>query len=65
MKIGLKHEITNLENSKLEEKYPEFRYLMQEYHDGILLFNISEEKIWNFASQDTVGLGKILRKKQK
>lgn len=49
-------EITALEDSKLEEKYPDFRYLLQEYHDGILLFNISEEKIWNFASEDTVGL---------
>ncbi|QIA08749.1 peptidylprolyl isomerase [Draconibacterium halophilum] len=49
-------EITNLEDSKLEEKYPQFRYLMNEYHDGILLFNISQEKIWNFAAQDTAGL---------
>ncbi len=49
-------EITQLEDSKLEDKYPEFRYMMQEYHDGILLFNISEEKIWNFASEDSVGL---------
>ena len=49
-------EITQLEDSKLEEKYPEFRFMMQEYHDGILLFNISEEKIWNFATEDSVGL---------
>ncbi len=48
--------ITQLEDSKLEEKYPEFRYLMNEYHDGILLFNISQDKIWNYASEDTLGL---------
>lgn len=52
----IEYEITRLEDSKLEEKYPEFRYLMNEYHDGILLFNISQEKIWNFASEDSVGL---------
>jgi len=55
-------EITALENSKLEQEYPDFRYLYQEYHDGILLFNISEEKIWNFAAQDTVGLEEFYKK---
>jgi peptidyl-prolyl cis-trans isomerase SurA len=49
-------EITGYENSRLEEKYPEFRYMMQEYHDGILLFNISEQKIWNYAAEDSTGL---------
>lgn len=48
--------ITDLEDSKLEEKYPDFRYLIQEYHDGILLFNISEDKIWNYAVEDSAGL---------
>jgi peptidyl-prolyl cis-trans isomerase SurA len=55
-------EITALENSKLEEKYPDFRYLYQEYHDGILLFNISEQKIWNYAAQDTAGLEEFYKK---
>ena len=58
----VEYEITALENSKLEEKYPDFRYLFQEYHDGILLFNISEEKIWNFASQDSTGLEEYYKK---
>ena len=58
----VEYEITALENSKLEEKYPDFRYLFQEYHDGILLFNISEEKIWNFASRDTLGLEEYYQK---
>jgi len=56
------HEIIQLEDSKLEEKHPEFRYLMKEYHDGILLFNIMEKKIWGFASKDTVGLQKFYKK---
>lgn len=61
----IEDEITNLENSKLEEKYPEFRYLMQEYHDGILLFNISEEKIWNRAVEDSIGLEAFYAKNSK
>ncbi len=58
-------EITDLEDSKLEGKYPDFRFLLQEYHDGILLFNIMEEKIWNFAGQDSSGLESFYSKNRK
>lgn len=44
------------ENSRLEERYPAFANLMQEYHDGILLFNIMEEKVWNKSTLDSAGL---------
>ena len=58
----VEEEITTLEDSKLEEKYDDFRYLLQEYHDGILLFNISEERIWNYAVEDSAGLEKYYAK---
>jgi peptidyl-prolyl cis-trans isomerase SurA len=50
--------IMNYENSVLEKKYPEFRYLMKEFHDGILLFEVSGKKVWNLAQEDSVGLKK-------
>jgi peptidyl-prolyl cis-trans isomerase SurA len=50
--------VIEFENDRLEQKYPEFRYLVQEYHDGILLFNLMEEKIWAQAAKDTIGLEK-------
>ncbi len=43
----------------LEEEYPEFASLMKEYHDGILLFNLSDQKVWNKAVEDSAGLEKF------
>ena len=48
--------LINYENSVLEQKYPEFRYLLNEFHDGILLFEISSKKVWNRVSDDTLGM---------
>ncbi len=46
-------EITNLEKTK-----PAFSYLLKEYHDGMLLFDLMKKEIWDKASEDTIGLKK-------
>ena len=58
LETRLSDQILNYENSILEKKYPEFRYLMNEFHDGILLFDISGNKVWNKAQNDSTGLQK-------
>jgi peptidyl-prolyl cis-trans isomerase SurA len=55
-------ELLAYENSQLEKKYDDFRLLMQEYHDGILLFEVSNNEVWEKASRDTAGLSSFFRK---
>jgi peptidyl-prolyl cis-trans isomerase SurA len=52
----LADDIMKYEDSVLEKKYPDFKYLMLEFHDGILLFDISSKRVWNKAQDDSTGL---------
>lgn len=50
------------EDSRLEMKYPVFKALMDEYRDGILLFELTDQKVWTRAVRDTTGLMEYFNK---
>ncbi|MHB8401062.1 MAG: foldase protein PrsA [Bacteroidia bacterium] len=47
------------EETQLDRKYPEYHNLMQEYRDGILLFDLTDRKVWSKAVKDSAGLEKF------
>ena len=44
---------------------PEMKYLMKEYHDGLLLYEISKQVVWDKGSSDEVGLQAYFKDHQK
>ena len=52
-------------NENLENEFPEFKNVMDEYRDGLLLFDLMEKEIWNRAKNDTIGLQDFFQKNSK
>ena len=51
--------LTEFEKNSLDTKYEDYRMLVKEYRDGILLFQLMDEKVWTKAIEDTTGLRKF------
>ena len=50
--------------ANLDKTEADFAFTFQEYKDGLLLFNILQDKVWKFAENDTVGLKEYFKKNQ-
>lgn len=50
---------------EMEAKDPQLRYLVQEYHDGLLLYEMSNRTVWDKAAKDEAGLNAYFRKNRK
>lgn len=44
---------------------PDLKYLVQEYYDGLLLYEVSKKYVWDVAAQDTKGLEQMFKKNRK
>ena len=56
LKLWSENMLLDYEDVRLEDKHDAFRLLMEEYHDGILLFELTDEKVWSRAVKDSTGL---------
>ncbi len=50
---------------QLEAADPDIKYLIKEYHDGLMLYEISNQKVWGFAERDTIGLENYFARNKK
>jgi peptidyl-prolyl cis-trans isomerase SurA len=51
----VEEKILAAEEEKLKRENPDFKNLLTEYYEGILLFEIMEQEVWNKASIDSTG----------
>jgi len=49
-------EVLKYEEGLLADEYLDYRLLLNEYRDGILLFDLTDKKVWTAAVKDSVGL---------
>ena len=59
------NEVRAYADAHLEEKYADLRNLVREYHDGILLFDVSLREVWDKANKDTEGLAAFFKANKK
>lgn len=52
-------QLLNYHEANLENVNEDFAFVLKEYRDGLLLFDLMEKQVWNAATKDTLGLEKF------
>lgn len=52
----LDQELSQYYDDNLEKEFPDFSAVMDEYRDGLLLFDLMEKEIWTKSKTDSLGL---------
>ena len=60
-----KAQILEQKAAELSKDDQELKYLIQEYHDGLLLYEISNRLVWDKAAKDEAGLAQYFKKHKK
>ncbi|MBR2233687.1 MAG: peptidylprolyl isomerase [Prevotella sp.] len=60
-----KEQLVEAKAAELSKSDMELRYLIQEYHDGLLLYEISNNLVWDKAAKDEAGLAQYFKKHKK
>lgn len=60
-----KEQILNTKADEMAAKDMDLKYLIQEYHDGLLLYEISNQTVWDKAAKDVTGLANFFKKNKK
>ena len=58
-------QILDMETERLCANNQELKYLVKEYHDGLLLYELCSTQIWEPAKADTVGLERYFKANKK
>jgi len=52
-------------DSNLEQEFPDFKYIMDEYRDGLLLFDLMDQEIWKKSKTDSIGIAAFYKNNTK
>ena len=60
-----KEQVMNEVADEMSAKDDEMKYLIKEYHDGLLLYEISNQLVWDKAAKDEAGLAQYFKQNKK